>query len=906
MAASEQTVRRLGVVLVAAVVALSAFAGPATAATGSVELDAALDNQQRSTELTFTISPSQNGTAVADGSQQRADGAVNFEFESWENLDTGASGGSQSWEVEAGDQYQVTYEASATSDANEREQPYSWTAAVDYQGGGEIDSEELNLNVNFLEPQFENIDNPTETVIFTDSGSDGTAELDVGFDNDGPGVMVPESVDIDNTPSGIDVSVDSLSDQVDAGGSGTAVLDVSVDPSVAEDDYTISGTINDNLDHSTSFNAEVQVRKPPVLSADDVDVGGVLIGETNTVDVTVSETAGFSGIDGVNVNVIGASNDGSVTVDGAGTVNTDPGGSDTISVEVSADSDAPQNADLDWQVELTPQDQYSPTESIDVTGEVFYPPNLESLSGQGAENVFDTPRSQADIQTTETEVTFENTGDLDMDVTSVSASVDDPDVTASVADADTTVGGQSTGSATVVLEADPEAAEGTYPFTVTVDTATAGSQSITRDLTIEHIPELAVERSELPLGDITVTNRRTTSIDVSEVLEYESVSGIEVVKTSGPDQYLEVAEQPTELQAGESAPLVFAVAFDTSAELYQQYRWEFEVRGEGVETQTVTVTAQPTPYSFDSISNNLSSYAEGSGPRAETAAGMSESLAALETRLRDGEEVPEGDLTETIAAGETAILLLESLEAADQARESDGPAAAQADVLRAQATLNAMAEYVARIDASQVDSSASGALEAARVATDEQVDAQVQYYESQLEGDITTLQRASANRQLARLAESRGNTERANRLNEEASGAFDTYLQQVQDASESAEEARATRESIREDATLVILNQPLVLNPARLDSISAEIDAIDAAYATAEQTYAEAGATGQAEAIGQERAEVQQRLQLTQYGLWGATALYGLVVLFVLIRTGLNLYAYLQDRRTVEMGAALQ
>ena len=126
------------------------------------------------------------------------------------------------------------------------------------------------------------------------------------------------------------------------------------------------------------------------------------------------------------------------------------------------------------------------------------------------------------------------------------------------------------------------------------------------------------------------------------------------------------------------------------------------------------------------------------------------------------------------------------------------------------------------------------------------------------------------------------------------------------DASESAADARATRESIRDDATLVLLNQPLVLNPARLDSISAEISAIDAAYATAEQTYAEAGATGQAEAIGEERAAVQQRLQLTQYGLWGATALYGLVVLVALFRTGRNLYAYLQDRRTVEMGAVLQ
>ena len=900
MAASERTLGRAVVAVVAALLVVSAFAGSAAAATETVELDEALDDQQRATEFTFTFFASGNDTVTADSGQTFQGGNVEYEFEGWEDLDSGASGSSNTWDVENGNQYEVTYQAVASSGASDE----SWTATV--SGGSTSASEPLNLNINYLQPRFGGADSPTETVIFTDDDSDGTTELDVGFDNNGQGIMVPESVDLDSTPSGIDVSVDSLSDQVDAGGSGTATLDVSVDPSVSAGDYRISGIINDNLGNTQSFSATLEVRKPPVLSADDVDVGGVLIGESNTVDVTISETAGFSGIDGVNVNVIGTSDDGSVTVSGAEFTSTSAGGSDTVEVQVSADSDGVQNADLDWQVELTPDDQYSPTETIDVTGEVFYPPSLESLSGQSAQNTFDTPRSQAETQTTETEVTFTNTGDLDMQVTDVSVTVDDPNIEGAVADVSGTVGGQSSGQATVVLGADPEVDEGTYPFTVTVDTATGGTQSITRDITIEHVPELAVEQSELALGEITVTNRRTTSIDISEVLEYESVSGIEVVRTSGPEQYIEITEQPSTLQPGESSPLVFAVEFDTSAELYQEYQWVFEVRGEGVETQTVTVTARSRLEGPGPIIESLSAYTGGSGPRAETASGMIDSLRTIETQLEEGGEVPEGDLTETVTAGEAAVLLLQSLEAADEARNSDGPAAAQADVLRAQATLNAMSDYVGRIEASGVDSSATGALDAARTATNEQVEQQVSYYESQLDGDITTLQRASANRQLARLAESRGNTERADQLNQEATGAFETYLSQVEDASSSVEEARATRESIREDATLVLLGQPLVLNPARLDSISTDIESIDAAYASAAQTYSEAGATSEAESISQERSQVQQRLQLTQYGLWGATGLYALVVLFVLGRTGLNLYAYLQDRRIVELGASIQ
>jgi hypothetical protein len=906
MAASEP-VRALAVVLVA-IVALSVFAGPTAAATASVDLDEALDNQQKTEDLTFTFTASQNGSVDAPDSNQFQGGDVVFEFDSWNDLDSGASGSSSGWTVENGHRYEVTYEAQASSGASQ--DSYDWDVVIDYEGGG-TERETLTLDVDVLEPDFDGATRPDETVTFTDDGTQ-TTSVDVEFDNQGGsdvGVMVPEDVENLDSPSGVDVSVDSLSDQVDPGESGTASFDISVDPSVNErDDYTITGTIVDNLGHEQDFTIDLAVQKPPVLTADDVDVGGVLRGQSETVELTVSETAGFEGIDGVSVNVVGTDEDGSVDVEGAGFVSTDAGGSDTVDVEVTANSDAPQHADLDWQIELTPDDPDSPTETINVEGEVYYPANLGSVDGQGAQNVFDVPRSEADVQVTETTVSFENTGDLDMEVTDVSASTDSPDVEASVEDAPDTVGGLSTGDATVVLAADPDAAEGSHSFTVDVDTASAGSGSITRELTIDHVPELGVDRETVDLGDVTVTNRQTTSVDVSEVLEYESVPNVEVTRVSGPDQYLTVAEQPTELDAGESAPLVFAISFDTSAELYEQYRWEFEVSGEGVETQTVTVIARPTPF-IDNISERLSTYEGGSGPRAATASGMSEALGSLESQLRDGQEVPEGDLTETIAAGETALLLLESLDAADAARSEEGPEAAQEDVLRARATLNAMTEYVDRIESEPVGAAAGESLAAARTATDEQVTAQEEYYRSQLQGDNgdpTTLQRANANRQLARLAEIQGETERAAELNSEASAAFETYLSQVDEAASDVETARTTRASIRESATLVLFEQPLVLNPARLDPMSAKIERMDAAYASAAETYAAAGATQEADAVRTERTAASQRLQLTQYGLWGATGFYGLIVAGFLLNTGRNLYAYLQDRRTVQLGAELQ
>jgi hypothetical protein len=908
MAASER-IRRFGgraaVVLVALTVALSAFAGPVAAASGSVELDAARDNQQATDTMTFQFTANANGTASAPGSRELDGGNVVFEFDGWNDLDSGASGSSSSWEVEAGHRYEVTYEGQAYSGADDRE----YSTDVSVQGPGGSYPETLYLDVNVQEPQFGGATRPEEQVIFRESGEASTS-VDVEFDNDGPGVMVPESVTNINSPNGIDVSVDSLSDQVDAGDSGTASLDVTVDSSVSTGTHQISGTITDNLGNTQSFTADIDVRKPPVISVDDVDVGGVLRGESTTVEVTVSEVAGFSDVNGIDVNNRATGQGGSIDILGAENVFISAGGSETIEVEATADSDANQHATIGGEVELTPDNQHSPAETIDVEGEVFYPPNIDSLSGQSAENVFDTPRSEASVQETRTAVTFENTGDLEMDITGISASTDSADVDARVEDVPDTVGGLSSESATVVLEADPDAAEGSHSFTVDVDTATAGSQSITRELTIEHVPELGVNRDSMDLGDVTVTSRQTTSVDVSEVLEYESVPNVEVERTAGPNRYLEIVERPSELDAGESAPLVFAVTFNTSAELYEVYQWEFEISGEGVESQTVTVTARPTPYSFDSISDNLSAYAGGSGPRAETAAGMVESLETLEGQLRDGGDVPEGDLTETIAAGETAVLLLDSLESADEAREQNGSEAAQEHVLRARATLNAMSVYIDRIDSQQVRSGASGSLSAAQTATDEQVAEQESYYQSQLDGDgedePSTLQRANANRQLARLAEIRGESDRASQLNEEATSAFDTYLSQVESASTDAQDARTTRASIRENATLVLFDQPLVLNPARLDPISTKIDRIDAAYASAAETYSTAGATQEADAVSQERSATLQRLQFTQYGLWGATAFYGIAVAAVLLRTGRNLFAYLQDRRTVQLGAALQ
>jgi len=93
----------------------------------------------------------------------------------------------------------------------------------------------------------------------------------------------------------------------------------------------------------------------------------------------------------------------------------------------------------------------------------------------------------------------------------------------------------------------------------------------------------------------------------------------------------------------------------------------------------------------------------------------------------------------------------------------------------------------------------------------------------------------------------------------------------------------------------VLVDYPLVLNPARLDEVGTTTSLITTRYDTAVDLYERAGATEERDATQQRANTIGQRLQVSQYGLYGATGVYGLGVLALLGRTGLNLYAYYRD-----------
>lgn len=868
------------------------------AATGSIELEAATDESGTET-LSFTFVADANETVTATDRIERDGGNVVFEFYRWEDLDGSRSSTSNSWSVEAGHEYRVSYDVVASPDTTEGY--YSGTVSVSGQT-----SESLSVDVSVLEPQFGSVYGQETDLVF-ESVDAASTEVDVDISNTGDGEMRGTNVTFSGVPTGMTVDSSGLDDQIDAGGTDTLTLDIAADETVSEGSYQVDVTVTDNLGNSESFPVYITVEKPPVLgvaSGSEVDVGDVLVGSQSTIQFTVNEEAGYSGISGVTSRVIGSSQQGSISFSGLRYVSTSPGGSDTAEVTISAPDDARQHSVMEWDVRLSPDDADGVSETVTFTSRVIYPAQFGEISSTDTSMVFDEPRSRVGSYTEEVEVTVPNSGDLDMDVTGVRAETNSREVNARVIDRPNTIQGQSEGTVTVEVEADSDAAEGDYSVDVTVTSADAGQESATATVDITHEVSLSVESTSVTYGDIVVTRNLTRSVGISEDLGYKDVSNLMITRQSGPDNWLTVVERPpSNLVAGEAAPFVVAVQFDTSATLYQEYEWTFRVDGEGIEARTVTVTATPKPYSFDQIRDPLSEYTGTGGWQDETASGMVMTLDTIEEDLRSGDEVSREDLSTGIAAGQSTLLFIDSVESARETRENEGPEAAQSEVVRAAATYNLLENYISEFDDPDLRSSADRSGDVAEEQVTALIDQQRSYYQSRLDDSETTMiERARIQRQLAQLESLQGNEEQAQALREESAAAFDEYSALIQEGNEHRRAARDRRTELYAETAMVVLGQPVVLNPASWDRFESAASTIDESYVDSRNAFESAGAAGEAGSVERERQQVANELQTARYSLYVSTGIYIIMFLGLMGYIVRGTYAYVRDAREAVSG----
>ncbi|WP_435143357.1 hypothetical protein [Halobaculum sp. P14] len=901
--ARRSTAARAATVAVAALFLLG-VATPALAASTSVQVDAALTDQTRTDELSFTFTASSNQTVTATSGFSRAGGNVQFQFDRWERTDGGGSGSSNSWQVVSGGSYRVTYEVTVTGDVDDT--TYSGTVEVSGGAGTEA-SEQLSVNVDVLYPQFGSIGAGNPTFVFDDgSGSTQTQEFDVTVENTGQGVMVLSDVTFSNVPSGFSVTAVDVPNTIAANSQGTVTVRVEADSSVSSGSHSFTMNVADNLDSvsDASSSISVDVRKPPVadVSGSEINVGDVLVGTSKSTEFTVNEVGGYSGIDGVSIEVVGNEQSGSVSF--SGSVSTSAGGSDTASVTVRAAEGAAQHSTLSWDVEITPYAEYAPTRTVTVTARVIHPAKLQRVGLNQVTVPFDQPRSEVSTFTEESTVDIVNSGDLEMNVQSASASMQSGGqyLSASVENVPSTVGGLSTGEATLVVEADADAPEGTHTVQVTVDTESAGTKTITRSVTISQQPSLGVQ-STVQYGEVTVTENRTQSIDVAEQLGYESITGLQIQKVSGPNKWLTVVERPpSRIEPGQVSPLVVALRFDTQAELYKQYRWKFRVSADNVPTKTITVVARPKPYSFDQITQPLSDTASQGGWQAATTRPMNQMLLLLEERLKGDGAVAGDDLSRALAGGRAALLFVDSLERARTARQQGNYSEAQRALARAAVARDLLAQYVNNLQGDKLQSTASPAVAAANEAFAATAAKQRSHYEEVLAANESVIRNAQAHRALMRLAEYTGNSQQAQTHREAYQRASEKYLRLVEHAANSSARAQVLWSGFRDNATLVIADYPLVLNPARVDSVYATTNRVESLFSEAASTYARAGATDEAAATRQRASAVSSRIQAARYSLLGASAVYGAAFLLLLVRIGRNTYAYVRDADAATTG----
>jgi len=887
---------------IAAVVALSAFTAPAAAAYGSVSVEAALEDDIDETTMEFTFYADQNGTVTVgdDESIQTDGGNVEFSFSDWSG--GGASGSDSTWTVESGTQYTVEYAATATSGATESQ--HSATVTVDYQSGGQVASEPLDLDVNVLEPAFGYVGEAIGDLVFEGDTAETTVTADIP--NDGDGVMVVEDVSFSGTPSGISASTSSTPDQISAGDSVSLGIDVTADSSVEEGTYGFDATVTDSLGNEVTLPVEVDVSKPPVADVDggSIDLGDVLVGESKSTNVQVQEVGGYQGLSGLDAQVTSSDPNGALSVDVPWDFSTSAGGSDEIAATITADQDARQHQSLDFTLELSGTDSDSPPREVDVTGRVIYPARLGSVSASPDTLVFDEPRADVSAHRMETDVEIPNTGDLEMDVTSVSASVSDPGISASVSGTPNTVGGTETATSTVTLAADTDTPEGTYTVQVDVQTADAGSDTITRGFEVEHQTDLAVEETDVQFGEVTITDRVSQSIDVGERLGYNDLENVTISLTSGPDQWLNISSRPpANIDAGESAPLVFDLQFDTDAEAYQQYTWDARVEPDNVEGETITVSATAQLLSVEGITSDLDERASGGSWQQQAADDTTDALSSMEQRLRDGESVSASDIWRSLTIGQSTVILIDSVEAVEQQHADGNYEAAQSRVVSALVAHNLVDEYVSELE----DREAAGRLRNVVETTEDPVASVVEeqktHYEEVLASeDATALQRYSASSSLATLERHQGNGDQADEYAARAEAEFSEYQSLVDEGTDRRQRAREARHALAANATLTVLGQPIVANPARLDTVQELQQVMNDNYDAAAQRFSAAGATAEADATADEAAAASSTAQLTEYGLYGVTALYAVVFVVFVGREALNARTYVQESREAASG----
>lgn len=886
----------------------------------TLELEAADDTDTDSSTVSFTFTTDANASNANVQDTYSSSGGVTFEFSKWEEVGGFSSGTSTSFNADGETTYRLTYSVEADSSADERTYSYSPSVTISYDDkGSETASGSLSATVDILEPEFGTIsDQDVDATFEPDDGSTLQRAIRVDIPNVGDGFMDVDDMSISGVPSYMSASVDTLPDEIDDRSTGTGRINVQVDDSISEGTHSFSVTVTDSLGNSESFTATVEVVKPPAAGASEntVDLGEILVGEDGTGEFTLTERNGFKDIAGLDTSTVVDDSQGSISFPGLGDRSISSGGSATQTVEVSVNDDAAQGEQLEWKVYFSPDDSegIQTDQAVTFTAEVIYPPYYEELSMSGSELVFDEPRQETESFTDQVAVDIANGGDLRMELLDIAASVPgNRDIDVSVVDDPGSIGAGSTGTITLEVDASSDSVPGEWDIEVDVTanepTSAPGEQTGTATtsatVSVEHETELRVDRTEIDAGEIIITEQTVESTTLREYLGYQPVEEFSLTQVSGPEEgWLTITEQPESLAAGQEQDFTVNIQFDTSAELYQTYTWEFEAAGANVETSTITIEAVPEPVDFGQTITELEDIGtEVDGEAEFVALEMAGTLDELEQMLKEGDgEADRNDITVLITAGSSSLLLLDAVQEAESLMDQSDHEAAQEHLVRASSAFNTFSVATEGVTSPTLQSRTEEIRGSAGTLLSDLIERQENHFLEQLEAsDTTMLEEAQTKREIARLAELSGDQQRAAELREEAEEAFDSYSELISGGTEDLISARELQGELDDD---------LFMSPggfrlfwiSSLSTYSSESDAVLDHYDSAIEQFESAGATERAELAAAERADIESSYENAYLLSIGVGAFAAIALLVFIVWEIRALYRYRVDAEDAVSG----
>lgn len=720
----------------------------------------------------------------------------------------------------------------------------------------DVEADDYTINI-------ENSQTATHDIQVTNSGENDTAA----------------AVSITDTPSGVSVS-HAGNENLVAGATTDVTLQISAGSN--PESGTVSGDVN-----GESFSFDLTVAPQAGFADEPIDIGDVLVGTAATETVSIEELTNQGSLSGVNIEVISGDSDGDLAISGENTV-TGSGG--TVDVAVQADSGTPQYETLRWTLEIADDRSSSVTREVDVEARVIYPGYFGELDVDSDEFRFDQPRSGGSTLTKEIDLNIPNDGDTPLEVGSLSVSSSNPEVSVDVAGGTSEINERSTSEVELQITASRTLPEGEYDFSVTVTTPGVGGDDATLDDDFEIIHETSLTADDISIGDVAIgetTNRRAA---IREELGYKRVDSVETTLESGPDRWLTLENAPDSVAAGSNEDASMTLEFDTSAEFGTTYEWVYSVDGEA-DSARITVTATPVPLDLGPIQSDLSGYDSSVADSTLTL------INTMDSRLRSGKSSNE-EISTVLTFGEATVLYIEAVNEADNHLENGSHDQAQSAIIRAAAAYNTMGLQADRLENEEVQQLGETAQADAESDLDRIITQQQTYYQDRLEsGEMSLIEEATTQRQLARIALLQGDDERANELQDDAETAFNSYSESVATGEQSLQEAESTWEEMKQTQFVVVLGQPLLLNPAKYDKFVADAEAVDTAYQNATAAFENAGETTRAQEVTAGRESRAAALDIARVSLFGAVGVYALVAVWLTVRTSRRLFDYIRDAR---------